>query len=209
MARHHIPTLICRTFTPTMQEEVSIPCRKVANILLKGGRASNGKGVLIIDQLARHSRNWKQCWAESLAPPVTAWWWEEEYLSGVECSVFVLTDGKSYQLLPTAKDYKRSRRGRRWPRAAQGGMGAVSPVPFADTHLYAKGWEGRIIAPTVRGGWRRRVSITVGLYSSRPYELPKRPYMVSRVQLPYGRPPENRSSDATDDDLVPSTHGSA
>ena len=72
----------------------------------------------------------------------------EEFLSGIECSVFVLTDGKNYKILPEAKDYKRIGEGDKGLNT--GGMGSVSPVPFADKAWMEK-WKKRIIRPTVEG----------------------------------------------------------
>lgn len=149
MARHHIPTAKYRTFTPaTVQEGKAFLATEVqAPYVLKADGLAAGKGVLIMDQLAEAQQELEAMLGGkfgSASNSVVV----EEYLSGVECSVFVLTDGKSYQLLPTAKDYKRVGEGDSGLNT--GGMGAVSPVPFADATFMQK-VEERIIAPTVRG----------------------------------------------------------
>lgn len=116
--------------------------------VLKADGLAAGKGVLIIDSLEQAKADLRQMlggmFGASSATVVI-----EEFLSGVECSVFVLTDGHGqYRILPVAKDYKRIGEGDTGPNT--GGMGAVSPVPFADSAFMAK-VEERIIRPTVKG----------------------------------------------------------
>jgi phosphoribosylamine--glycine ligase len=116
--------------------------------VLKADGLAAGKGVLIIDNLEEAQRSLREMlngmFGSSSATVVV-----EEFLSGIECSVFVLTDGNGgYRVLPVAKDYKRIGEGDTGPNT--GGMGAVSPVPFADQTFMAKVDE-RIIRPTIEG----------------------------------------------------------
>ena len=149
MMRHNIPTAAYRTFTPeTLVQGQEFLATLKAPYVLKADGLAAGKGVLIIDNLAEA----QQALAEMLAGQFGASSSKvviEEFLSGIECSVFVLTDGNGgYRILPVAKDYKRVGEGDTGPNT--GGMGAVSPVVFADDEFMAK-VEERIILPTVRG----------------------------------------------------------
>lgn len=148
MQRHHIPTARYHTFTgETLDEGLRFLETLEAPYVLKADGLCAGKGVLILPTLAEAQRELKEMlggmFGKASARVVI-----EEYLSGIECSVFVLTDGKHYQILPEAKDYKRIGEGDTGLNT--GGMGSVSPVPFAD-----KGWmkkvEERIIQPTIKG----------------------------------------------------------
>lgn len=149
MMRHNIPTAAYRTFTPeTLAKGQEFLATLKAPYVLKADGLAAGKGVLIIDNLD----DAQQALAEMLAGQFGASSSKvviEEFLSGIECSVFVLTDGNGgYRVLPVAKDYKRVGEGDTGPNT--GGMGAVSPVVFADDEFMAK-VEERIILPTVRG----------------------------------------------------------
>lgn len=149
MARHGIPTARYRSFTSaTLAEGQAFLEELTAPYVLKADGLAAGKGVLIIDSLDEA----KQKLAEMLggmfghsSDTVVI----EEFLSGIECSVFVLTDGNGgYRVLPVAKDYKRIGEGDTGLNT--GGMGAVSPVPFAD-EVFMDKVEKRIILPTIEG----------------------------------------------------------
>lgn len=149
MTRHGIPTARFRSFTAeTLAEGEKFLEELQAPYVLKADGLAAGKGVLIIDNLADAKRSLGEMLAgqfgKSSATVVI-----EEFLSGIECSVFVLTDGNGgYRVLPVAKDYKRIGEGDTGLNT--GGMGAVSPVPFADARFMEKVRE-RIIEPTVKG----------------------------------------------------------
>ena len=148
MQRHHIPTARYHTFTgETLDEGLRFLETLEAPYVLKADGLCAGKGVLILPTLAEAQRELKEMlggmFGKASARVVI-----EEYLSGIECSVFVLTDGKHYQILPEAKDYKRIGEGDTGLNT--GGMGSVSPVPFADKDWMRK-VEERIIQPTIEG----------------------------------------------------------
>lgn len=148
MKRHHIPTARYQTFTgETLDEGLRFLETLEAPYVLKADGLCAGKGVLILPTLAEAQRELKEMlggmFGKASARVVI-----EEYLSGIECSVFVLTDGKHYQILPEAKDYKRIGEGDTGLNT--GGMGSVSPVPFADKD-WMKKVEERIIQPTIKG----------------------------------------------------------
>lgn len=148
MQRHHIPTARYHTFTgETLDEGLRFLETLEAPYVLKADGLCAGKGVLILPTLAEAQRELKEMlggmFGKASARVVI-----EEYLSGIECSVFVLTDGKHYQILPEAKDYKRIGEGDTGLNT--GGMGSVSPVPFADKD-WMKKVEERIIQPTIKG----------------------------------------------------------
>ena len=148
MQRHHIPTAQYHTFTgETLDEGLRFLETLEAPYVLKADGLCAGKGVLILPTLAEAQRELKEMlggmFGKASARVVI-----EEYLSGIECSVFVLTDGKHYQMLPEAKDYKRIGEGDTGLNT--GGMGSVSPVPFADKD-WMKKVEERIIQPTING----------------------------------------------------------
>ena len=148
MMRHNIPTAQYKTFNgTTLNEGLAFLETLKAPYVLKADGLCAGKGVLILPTLEEAKKELKDMlggmFGNASANVVI-----EEFLSGIECSVFVLTDGKHYQILPEAKDYKRIGEGDTGLNT--GGMGSVSPVPFAD-----KAWmekvENRIIRPTVDG----------------------------------------------------------
>lgn len=148
MERHSIPTARYRSFSADTVEEgyKFLESLKPPYVLKADGLAA-GKGVLIIDNLDEAKKSLSEMlsgmFGASSATVVI-----EEFLSGIECSVFVLTDGKDYRVLPVAKDYKRIGEGDKGLNT--GGMGAVSPVPFADEGFMEKVRQ-RIIEPTVKG----------------------------------------------------------
>lgn len=148
MVRHGIPTARYRSFTPdTIDEGMKFLEELEAPYVLKADGLAAGKGVLILNTLEEAREALKDMlggmFGESSATVVI-----EEFLFGIECSVFVLTDGKDYRVLPVAKDYKRIGEGDTGLNT--GGMGAVSPVPFADDKFMEK-VRTRIIEPTVNG----------------------------------------------------------
>ncbi len=149
MVRHSIPTARYQSFTAeTVQEGCKFLETLKAPYVLKADGLAAGKGVLIIDSLDEAKSSLREMlggmFGKSSATVVI-----EEFLKGIECSVFVLTDGNGgYRILPVAKDYKRIGEGDTGPNT--GGMGAVSPVVFADKEFMRK-VEERIILPTVNG----------------------------------------------------------
>lgn len=148
MQRHHIPTARYHTFTgETLDEGLRFLETLGAPYVLKADGLCAGKGVLILPTLAEAQRELKEM-LRGMFGKASARVVIEEYLSGIECSVFVLTDGKHYQILPEAKDYKRIGEGDTGLNT--GGMGSVSPVPFADKD-WMKKVEERIIQPTING----------------------------------------------------------
>ncbi len=148
MKRHNIPTAAYETFDgTTIEEGVAFLKTLKAPYVLKADGLAAGKGVLIVPTLEEAEKELRDMlggmFGQASAKVVI-----EEFLSGVECSVFVLTDGKHYQILPEAKDYKRI--GEHDTGLNTGGMGSVSPVPFADK-VWMQKVEDRIIRPTVDG----------------------------------------------------------
>ena len=149
MMRHGIPTAAYRSFTAeTLEQGCAFLATLQPPYVLKADGLAAGKGVLIIDELSQA----REALADMLGGrfgSASATVVIEEFLSGIECSVFVITDGNGgYRLLPVAKDYKRIGEGDTGPNT--GGMGAVSPVPFADEAFMAK-VEQRIVRPTIDG----------------------------------------------------------
>ncbi len=149
MTRHGIPTARFATFTADTipQADAFLESLRPPYVLKADGLAA-GKGVLIIDNLAEAKESLRRMldgqFGKASATVVV-----EEFLSGIECSVFVLTDGQGrYRILPVAKDYKRIGEGDTGPNT--GGMGAVSPVPFAD-NVFLEKVRNRIIKPTIQG----------------------------------------------------------
>ncbi len=148
MVRHQIPTARFLTVSSeTIEEGYAFIDSLPSPYVLKADGLAAGKGVLIVDDADNAKRQLGEMldgqFGEASRRVVI-----EEFLSGVECSVFVLTDGKSYKILPVAKDYKRIGEGDSGLNT--GGMGAVSPVPFADADFMEK-VRTRIVEPTVNG----------------------------------------------------------
>lgn len=148
MQRHNIPTAAYRTFDgTTLEEGLKFLETLEAPYVLKADGLCAGKGVLILPTLEEAKKELKEM-LNGMFGNASAQVVIEEFLSGIECSVFVLTDGKHYTILPEAKDYKRIGEGDKGLNT--GGMGSVSPVPFADKEWMQK-VEDRIIRPTVEG----------------------------------------------------------
>jgi phosphoribosylamine---glycine ligase len=148
MFRHSVPTAAYLSVTQAnLEEGIQFLRSLTAPYVLKADGLAAGKGVLIIDDLNEAEQSIREMlggmFGQASATVVI-----EEFLSGIECSVFALTDGKDYKILPVAKDYKRIGEGDTGLNT--GGMGAISPVAFADAEFMKK-VEERIIIPTVNG----------------------------------------------------------
>ena len=148
MQRHDIPTAAYRSFNGTnIEEGIAFLETLQPPYVLKADGLCAGKGVLIVPTLEEAKKEFRGMldgmFGEASATVVI-----EEFLSGIECSVFVLTDGKNYKILPEAKDYKRIGEGDTGLNT--GGMGSVSPVPFANKEWMRK-VEERIVKPTIEG----------------------------------------------------------
>lgn len=149
MMRHNIPTAKYATFTKdTLEKGYAFLENMKAPYVLKADGLAAGKGVLIINDLKEAKAELKAMLADAKFGDASSRVVIEQFLSGVECSVFVITDGDSYKILPEAKDYKRIGEGDQGLNT--GGMGAVSPVPFVDKTFMDK-IENQIIIPTVKG----------------------------------------------------------
>ncbi|MFZ4435316.1 MAG: phosphoribosylamine--glycine ligase [Flavobacterium psychrophilum] len=149
LVRHQIPTAAYASFT---KETVEAGCQFLETLqppyVLKADGLAAGKGVLILQDLKEAQAELRLMLVNEKFGAASSKVVIEEFLDGIELSCFVLTDGKSYKILPTAKDYKRIGEGDTGLNT--GGMGAVSPVPFADAELMEK-IETRIVKPTVAG----------------------------------------------------------
>ena len=148
MMRHGIPTATYKAFTKeTLEEGKAFLATLKAPYVLKADGLAAGKGVLIISDLAEAQKELEEMlggmFGDASSTVVI-----EEFLSGIECSVFALTDGKDYVILPEAKDYKRIGEGDTGLNT--GGMGSISPVSFADEEFMTK-VEERIVKPTIDG----------------------------------------------------------
>lgn len=148
MAKYDIPTAQYQTFTSDSIEEGKAFMKTLTPpYVLKADGPAAGKGVVILDTYEQASQELEEMlngkFGEASSKVVI-----EEFLSGIECSVFVLTDGKNYKILPVAKDYKRIGEGDTGLNT--GGMGAISPVPFADEVFMSKVKE-RVVLPTLHG----------------------------------------------------------
>ena len=149
MARNNIPTAKYKTFTKENIEDGFIFLETLEPpFVLKADGLAAGKGVLIIESLNKAKEELKSMLLESKFGNASSKVVIEEFLDGIELSVFVLTNGDSYKILPTAKDYKRIGEGDNGLNT--GGMGAVSPVPFVDRFLMEK-IEQEIIKPSIEG----------------------------------------------------------
>ncbi len=149
MVKHQIPTAAYDSFT---KETVQKGCEFLTTLkppyVLKADGLAAGKGVLILQNLEEAQRELRSMLIDAKFGQASSKVVIEEFLDGIELSCFVLTDGKNYKILPTAKDYKRIGEGDTGLNT--GGMGAVSPVPFADAVLLEK-IENRIVIPTIMG----------------------------------------------------------
>lgn len=149
MKRHHIPTAKYESFTKaTLDEGYRFLETMQPPYVLKADGLAAGKGVLIIQNLEEAKTELKNMLLNEKFGSASQKVVIEEFLEGIELSCFVLTDGKNYKILPTAKDYKRIGEGDTGLNT--GGMGAVSPVPFVDDILMKK-IEQRVVKPTIEG----------------------------------------------------------
>ena len=149
MARHKIPTAKYATFTvDNLQEGYDFLKSMKPPYVLKADGLAAGKGVLIINDLKEAQSELKSMLEHQKFGQASSKVVIEQFLDGIELSVFVITDGESFKLLPEAKDYKRIGEGDTGLNT--GGMGAVSPVPFADAAFMDK-VHNRIIVPTIKG----------------------------------------------------------
>ena len=180
MQRHNIPTAAYRTFTADTLEE---GCRFLETLeapyVLKADGLAAGKGVLIIDDLQEAKQMLEQMLVESKFGEASHSVVVEQFLSGIELSVFVLTAGKHYKILPTAKDYKRIGEGDTGLNT--GGMGSVRPVPFADKEFMYK-VEHRIVMPTIKGIQKEQIAykgfIFIGLMAVASADGGRDPYVI-------------------------------
>lgn len=149
MQKHRVPTAAYQSFTAENLEE-GYAFLETLNppFVLKADGLAAGKGVLIINDLNEAKSELKNMVAEAKFGVASSTVVIEEFLKGIELSVFVLTDGQNYKILPSAKDYKRIGEGDTGLNT--GGMGAISPVPFADD-AFLKKVEERIVKPTING----------------------------------------------------------
>ncbi len=149
MSKYNIPTARYNTFSKdTIAQGIDFLRTLKPPYVLKADGLAAGKGVLILDSLAEAEKELKEMLENAKFGNASSKVLIEEYLKGIELSVFVLTDGKNYKILPEAKDYKRI--GEADTGLNTGGMGSVSPVPFADKDFMQK-VEQRIVVPTVNG----------------------------------------------------------
>lgn len=149
MQKHGVPTAAYQSFTAAnLEEGYTFLERLQPPYVLKADGLAAGKGVLILDDLAEAKQELKNMITDAKFGDASSTVVVEEFLKGIELSVFVLTDGESYKILPSAKDYKRIGEGDTGLNT--GGMGAISPVPFADDAFLNK-VEERIVKPTIKG----------------------------------------------------------
>jgi phosphoribosylamine--glycine ligase len=149
MEKHNIPTAAYKTFTKdTLQDGLTYLATAGLPVVLKADGLAAGKGVLICLTLEEAQIELTAMLADAKFGEASSRVVVEQFLTGIELSVFVMTDGNNYKILPEAKDYKRIGEGDTGLNT--GGMGSISPVPFADA-AYMKKVEERVIIPTVEG----------------------------------------------------------
>ncbi|WP_194774292.1 phosphoribosylamine--glycine ligase [Pararhodonellum marinum] len=162
MKRHGIPTAASETFTAqSINEGLVFIKSQPTPIVLKADGLAAGKGVLICETHAEAEKNFKAMLLDEKFGEASKKVVVEAFLDGIELSVFVATDGESYKILPEAKDYKRI--GEKDQGLNTGGMGAVSPVPFATTSFMKK-VEEKVVKPTVKGLKEEKIKYTGFLF---------------------------------------------
>ncbi len=155
MKKHNIPTAAYQSFTKeTLEDGYRFLEQLQPPYVLKADGLAAGKGVLILDDIAEAKKELEQMLSYKKFGEASTKVVIEEFLDGIELSCFVLTDGKDYVMLPNAKDYKRIGEGDKGLNT--GGMGAVSPVPFADKAFLNK-IEKTIIEPTIKGFYKDKI----------------------------------------------------
>jgi phosphoribosylamine--glycine ligase len=149
MSRHNIPTAKSKTFTiANLEEGLNYVSSHPTPIVLKADGLAAGKGVIISETNEHARKTLSEMLVDAKFGKASSSVVVEQFLSGIELSVFVLSDGKDYKVLPSAKDYKRI--GEKDMGLNTGGMGSISPVPFADSTFLNK-VEERIIKPSING----------------------------------------------------------
>ncbi|MFT7054586.1 MAG: phosphoribosylamine--glycine ligase [Candidatus Endobugula sp.] len=149
MSRHNIPTAKSKTFTiANLEEGLNYVSSHPTPIVLKADGLAAGKGVIISETNEHARKTLSEMLVDAKFGKASSSVVVEQFLSGIELSVFVLSDGKDYKILPSAKDYKRI--GEKDMGLNTGGMGSISPVPFADSTFLSK-VEERIIKPSING----------------------------------------------------------
>ena len=149
MEKHGVPTAKYQSFTKNnLEEGYAFLESLIPPYVLKADGLAAGKGVLILDHLEEAKTELKNMVADAKFGAASTTVVIEEFLHGIELSVFVLTDGESYKILPSAKDYKRIGEGDKGLNT--GGMGAISPVPFADD-VFLNNVEELVVKPTIKG----------------------------------------------------------
>ena len=149
MQKHNIPTALYKTFTKdSLEEGLNYVSSHPLPVVLKADGLAAGKGVIIAQSHEEARETLKEMLLDAKFGEASSRVVVEQFLDGIELSVFVLTDGESYKILPEAKDYKRI--GENDQGLNTGGMGAVSPVPFADADFMKK-VEEQVVLPTVNG----------------------------------------------------------
>src|SRR4029079_3066327 len=158
LVKHNIPTARYESFTKdTVEAGCEFLTTLTAPFVLKADGLAAGKGVLILNDLAEAQQELRNMLVDAKFGDASSKVVIEEFLDGIELSCFVLTDGKNYKVLPTAKDYKRIGEGDTGLNT--GGMGAVSPVPFVDELLWKKAIS-QIIEPTINGIKNEKIKYT-------------------------------------------------
>lgn len=176
MGKYTIPTAAYKAFTKnTIAEGEAFLETLQSPYVLKADGLAAGKGVLILESLEEAKAEFRTMLLEETFGEASQTVVIEEFLTGIELSVFALTDGKNYKILPSAKDYKRIGDGDTGLNT--GGMGAVSPVPFADADLLRK-VEERIIKPTIEGIQKEQMDYVGFIFLGLMVDASGDPYMI-------------------------------